>query len=86
MYETRFPGPATNLDSLKLQLLGLGVVIALVFKPKHSRVRILCDFEASLVYTVCSKVHNEILDKTKTKTELILKLLGKTDLPNGRVI
>ena len=56
LYETRFPGPATNLDSLKLQLLGLGVVIALVFKPKHSRVRILCDFEASLVYTVCSKV------------------------------
>ena len=33
-----------------------------------------------------SKLHNEILDKTKTKIELILKLLGKTDLPNGRVI
>ena len=33
-----------------------------------------------------SDLHNEILDKTKTKTELILKLLGKTDLPNGRVI
>ena len=33
-----------------------------------------------------SDLHNEILDKTKTKIELILKLLGKTDLPNGRVI
>ena len=32
-----------------------------------------------------SELH-EILDKSKTKIELILKLLGKTDLPNGRVI
>jgi hypothetical protein len=56
LYETRFPGPATNLDSLKLQLLGLGVVITHVFKPKHSRARILYDFEASLVYTVCPRL------------------------------
>lgn len=42
------------------------------------------------LFTQCvpdySDLHNEILDKTKTKIELILKLLGKTDLPNGRVI
>ena len=70
MYETRFPGPATNLDSLKLQLLGLGVVIAHVFKPKHSRVRILCDFEASLVYIQNSRLAKDIVKPYFKQTKL----------------
>ena len=78
-----------RFDSLKLQLLGLGVVVTQAFKPSTP------ESEASVSLrlawsTQCvpgySELHNETLSKTKTKTEIILHLLVKTDLPSRSVI
>ena len=78
-----------RFDSLKLQLLGLGVIVAQAFKPSTP------ESEASVSLrlawsTQCvsgySELHNETLSKTKTKTEIILHLLVKTDLPSRSVI
>ena len=78
-----------RFDSLKLQLLGLGVVVTRAFKTSTP------ESEASVSLrlawsTQCvpgySELHNETLSKTKTKTEIILHLLVKTDLPSRSVI
>ena len=78
-----------RFDSLKLQLLGLGVVVAQAFKPSNP------ESEASVSLrlawsTQCVpgyfEVHKETLSKTETKTEIIYQLLRETVLPSGSVI
>ena len=77
-----------RFDSLKLQLLGIGVV-AHAFKPSTPEseasviLRLACSTQCVPGY---SELHNETLSKTKTKTEIILHLLVKTDLPSRSVI
>jgi hypothetical protein len=78
-----------RFDSLKLQLLGLGVVVAQAFKPStpesEASVSLRLAWSAQWVPGY-SELQNETLSKTKTKTEIKLQLLGKTDLPSGSVI
>ena len=78
-----------RFDSLKLQILGLGVVVTRAFKTSTP------ESEASVSLrlawsTQCVpgyfEVHKETLSKTETKTEIILHLLVKTDLPSRSVI
>ena len=78
-----------RFDSLKLQLLGLGVVVTRAFKTSTP------ESEASVSLrlawsTQCVpgyfEVHKETLSKTETKTEIIYQLLRETVLPSGSVI
>ena len=78
-----------RFDSLKLQLLGLGVVVTQSFKTSTP------ESEASVSLrlawsTQCVpgyfEVHKETLSKTETKTEIIYQLLRETVLPSGSVI
>ena len=78
-----------RFDSLKLQLLGLGVVVTRAFKtstPESEASVSLRPAWSTQCVSGYSELHNETLSKTKTKTEIILHLLVKTDLPSRSVI